>query len=188
MEEFKGKVHTLEKTMIKMEVTLESLTSKMVDVADALSSISSAVQGFVVITNRLDRVDKDLDLHIKSTREDIRDLYGKNATMKSRMEALSDTHGQTCADSYEKLDVKHDKRSLGRLKGAMFSVFAVLTFVFGYFYLDLKAGLRSIESTRDMVHSNQLLLKEDSGTMNVMRAQISHLVSEHKRTFPLEGK
>ena len=109
MDEFKGKVHTLEKTMIKMEVTLESLTSKMIDVADALSSISSAVQGFIVITNRLDRVDKDLDLHIKSTREDIRDLYGKTATMKSRMEALSDTHGQACADSYEKLDVKQEK-------------------------------------------------------------------------------
>ena len=60
--------------------------------------------------------------------------------------------------------------------------------MFGYFYLDLKAGLRSIESTRDMVHSNQLMLKEDSGKMNVMRSQITHLVSEHKRTFPREGK
>lgn len=173
------KVDKLEKNLIRVEMSICNLAEKVSDTLDVLASIKTAVQGFVVLNTKMERLDSDMSKYATTTREDIRDLYKLIDTLKSDINDLSVEHTNTNTEALGKLDDKCEKRSTSRTRIVLTVFMTALAFVFGYFYLDLKSGLHPIVAINKIVHNNQLLLKEHTGRMNVFNTKLETLAGEH---------
>jgi len=179
----------LEIGQIKMESAITSMSSKVSDMAGAITTMSGAVSKYTGLDNKIDIVAKDVAGLAETTRQDIRDLYGKAGKVNERIAAMSEDHYSNCDLKCEQLDDKADKRGSKRLTLGLAIALGAVGAVASYFYLDMNVIAKEMDEGRILyteklgsisegIHKNHLLLRDTQSRIDLLSNDIDHFKTD----------
>ena len=154
------RIDKLEKAFIKLESTMDNMNQKMVEVADSLKKMSTAVSQLAIYDMKLDMLKQDLS-----------NIATQYRQLNSKVDSLHTEHYEECDTNLKKVS----KDSIGRFVAGI----SLLAFAFGYMYLDIKAQREYCETLAEKLQRSKITTEKLKGKVLVLEEKLNAANRKH---------